>query len=657
MMPRGRPLLFAPWLLAVALANGGCGSDGPSAPDGEAGALAARVEDEPPGANCPGGGHAIHEGRDDDGDGALDPGEIDATEYVCAEQGELPGLLTTQAEEPPGEPCPHGGTAVRSGLDLDGDGALDAAEVAETTYVCAGAPTEEPEQAPERLVRIDEEPAGPRCLVGGAAVHSGVDDDRDGALDEEEIDDTEYVCDGSFIGDYTVNDADALLALDGIRVITGRLVIRWDQATAVALDDLAYVGGSLQVVDPDALERLSLPALAHVGGDLSVTSAPLLRSMSLPSLWRVGGALRLWDIDQLAALSLPELTEIGGALDPLADALLIQMEALADLAVPSLQRSGGRIYLDTPALERIAFPALFEAGGIDVTDGSAAQALELPVLREVHGDLSLTNVAAAQIALPRLEATAGRLSVSFAPRAARLSLPALRAVGDTFGVSASAELTDLDAPLLESAPQVMIEHLPKLTSFSLPALSTVQKRVSIVYNESLTRFSLPALRRTEWLTVWDNPRLTGLDGLAQLESVSQHIMLDGNLALEDLSGLASLAFIGGNLEIMGHHAMTRVGLSKLVKARFILIGRLGDGNDRLEVVDLPLLHEVDALGIVENERLTDLALPSLASVVGALTIAWNPAMPQCEAEALAAQLTEPPAEVHLHSNDDGGTCD
>ncbi|XXX78003.1 hypothetical protein WMF30_04420 [Sorangium sp. So ce134] len=654
MMPRGRPLLLAPWLLAVALANGGCGSDGPSAPDGEAGALAARVEDEPPGANCPGGGRAIHEGRDDDGDGALDPGEIDTTEYVCAGQGELPDLLTTQAEEPPGEPCPHGGTAVRSGLDLDGDGVLDAAEVSETTYVCAGAPTE----APERLVRIDEEPAGPGCLGGGAAVHSGVDDDRDGALDEEEIDDTEYVCDGSYIGNYTVNDADALLALDGIRVITGTLAIRWDLATAVALDDLAYVGGSLHVEAPDALERLSLPALAHVGGDFTVVSTPQLRSMSLPSLWRVGGALRLWDIDRLAALSLPALTEIGRTLDPLiTDALQIQMEALADLALPSLQRSGGRIYLDSPALERIAFPALLEAGGIDVADGSAAQALELPVLREVHGELSLTNIAAAQIALPRLEAAAGRLSVSFAPRAARVSLPALRAVGDTFVVSASPELTDLDAPLLESAPEVIVDHLPKLTSFSLPSLSTVRKRVSIVYNESLTSFSLPALRRTESLTVWDNPRLTGLDGFAQLESVSQHVMINGNPALEDLSGLASLALIGGNLEIMGNDAMTRIGVSGLVKAKFILIGRIGDGNDRLEVVDLPLLHEVNALAIVENERLTDLALPSLTSVVDSLTIAWNPAMPQCEAEALAAQLTEPPNEVNLHSNDDGGTCD
>jgi MYXO-CTERM domain-containing protein len=38
--------------------------------------------------------------------------------------------------EPPGENCPEGGQRLDSGLDLDADGELGAAEVRQTTFVC-----------------------------------------------------------------------------------------------------------------------------------------------------------------------------------------------------------------------------------------------------------------------------------------------------------------------------------------------------------------------------------------------------------------------------------------------------------------------------------------------------------------------------------------
>ncbi|XYI02278.1 hypothetical protein ACMHYB_21910 [Sorangium sp. So ce1128] len=662
-MHQNRPSVFAPLLLTLALASGGCGSEPPAAPpadDGGSPAPAVRIDDEPPGANCPEGGRAIHKGEDDDGDGVLDPGEIDATEYVCAEQGEgdLPELLTTRAEEPRGEHCPHGGTAVRSGLDLDGDGALDAQEVSGTTYVCAGAPPEEPEQTPERLVRIDEEQAGPNCIAGGAAVHAGLDDNADGTLDDEEIDHTDHVCGASLVGDYAVTDLDDLRALEGIRVITGTLTLLPELATVVSLPDLVYVGGSFEVEHAYALERLELPALAQVGGDLSVIFAPALRSLSLPSLARVGGALGLSWVDQLTAAELPELAEAGARLEPRLDAIAIQADALAELAMPSLRRSGGGIHLRGAALERVAFPALIEAGRFELWDSLAVQALEFPVLEAVRGDLIVWGIAAAEIALPRLLTVAGDLDVVDAQGAARLSLPELRGVGGTLLLARCAQLTALELPRLASAPRVIIRDQGRLTSFSLPALATVEEQVGIWYNPSLTDFSLPALRQTEWLSLSGNPRLAGLGGLAQLESVSRLMTVEDNLALEDLSGLAALSVLGGFLEIRGNHAMTRVGLARLERAKLIEIGRVGSGgNDRLGVVDMPALRRVDGLGISSNDRLTDLSLPSLTRIPGALNISMNPALPQCEAEALAAQLTGQPEQVYLGGNDDAGTCE
>jgi uncharacterized delta-60 repeat protein len=47
--------------------------------------------------------------------------------------------LTRADEEAAGAHCPSGGVALRSGIDADGDGLLDDAEVSSTRYVCAGA--------------------------------------------------------------------------------------------------------------------------------------------------------------------------------------------------------------------------------------------------------------------------------------------------------------------------------------------------------------------------------------------------------------------------------------------------------------------------------------------------------------------------------------
>src|SRR4029077_12890904 len=52
--------------------------------------------------------------------------------------------LIAQTPEPAGSNCGAGGDPVQSGLDVDGDGVLDSAEVMATACVCNGANGEEP---------------------------------------------------------------------------------------------------------------------------------------------------------------------------------------------------------------------------------------------------------------------------------------------------------------------------------------------------------------------------------------------------------------------------------------------------------------------------------------------------------------------------------
>jgi len=70
-------------LLVLALL-GGCGGDDDG---GASPGQLVRVVDEPPGDNCAGGGSAIETGTDDNGDGVLDAGEVESTSYVCAGGG------------------------------------------------------------------------------------------------------------------------------------------------------------------------------------------------------------------------------------------------------------------------------------------------------------------------------------------------------------------------------------------------------------------------------------------------------------------------------------------------------------------------------------------------------------------------------------------
>jgi hypothetical protein len=93
--------------------------------------------------------------------------------------------LVRQDPEPAGANCPDGGVRIESGLDLNGDGILEANEVTETNYVCSGVAS---------LVNVVPEPAGANCSAGGQAIKTGLDANGDGILQPGEVQKTSYVC-------------------------------------------------------------------------------------------------------------------------------------------------------------------------------------------------------------------------------------------------------------------------------------------------------------------------------------------------------------------------------------------------------------------------------------------------------------------------------
>ena len=138
---RMRTLLFRTALVcSVALVLNACGGG-----DGLSPRLL--VTSEAPGANCATGGSRIDAGLDADGNGVLDPSEAASTQYVCNGAGggaaaagaAIPILLVETGSEASGVNCATGGQRIRAGNDSNGNGVLDASEVASTGYVCNGA--------------------------------------------------------------------------------------------------------------------------------------------------------------------------------------------------------------------------------------------------------------------------------------------------------------------------------------------------------------------------------------------------------------------------------------------------------------------------------------------------------------------------------------
>jgi len=205
-------------LTLAALSACNFGSSGPSGPSGANGtngttgvsgtsgvtALVAVVA-EPSGKNCTDGGNRITSGLDTNGNGALDPSEVTNTQYVC---NGAPGSMGTAGAAgangqttlvatstvAAGANCPNGGKQINIGLDTNGNGVLDPSEVTSSSYVCNGATGA---TGTNSLVTVVPEAAGANCASGGSLVSSGLDTNGNGILDPGEVTNRQYICNGA----------------------------------------------------------------------------------------------------------------------------------------------------------------------------------------------------------------------------------------------------------------------------------------------------------------------------------------------------------------------------------------------------------------------------------------------------------------------------
>lgn len=156
------------------------------------------------GSTCATGGTLISMGIDDDGDGTLDAEEIDQRATICNGATGTTGAAALVKLTPIAAGTTDcngvGGTRVDAGVDDDHDGVLDEGEIDSTRLVCNGTAGDDGETGDDgatTLVRVTAVTAGGECAAGGQRIMAGLDDDRDGVLEDGEIDSTTLVCNGS----------------------------------------------------------------------------------------------------------------------------------------------------------------------------------------------------------------------------------------------------------------------------------------------------------------------------------------------------------------------------------------------------------------------------------------------------------------------------
>jgi Protein of unknown function (DUF1566) len=157
-----------------------------------------KITIENPGQNCSTGGTKIDTGIDENKNNTLDADEVQSTAYICNGSSGL-NILIRITDEPTGTNCTNGGYKINSGLDLNKDGTLGDSEISQTVYLCNG------NNGLNSLMNVTIEPAGSNCANGGYKIESGLDLNKDGLLNENEIVKTVYQCNSS--GQYQIGQS------------------------------------------------------------------------------------------------------------------------------------------------------------------------------------------------------------------------------------------------------------------------------------------------------------------------------------------------------------------------------------------------------------------------------------------------------------------
>jgi hypothetical protein len=423
---------------------------------------------------------------------------------------------------------------------------------------------------PNTLVRVDHVTNGPDCPTGGVAIQTGLDQDGDTFLDDDEITSTQFVCNGS-----------TAVACSGGNVLTGTIAVRttgdWDQLAGVDCID-----GELLIAGVTAAGIPALPDLQIITGDLVIAGNPSLSSLDgLDHVREIGGGYfvqsndALTDVSALAQVKRSNsiqligndaLTDLAG-LEPFVDigtVLVIANNAnLTSLAgLDNLRTTTKTLSIRAnPKLASIAaLDGLRQAQLLEVSGNDALETLSLGSLQKIDARLVVTaNDALTEVSLPALSTVGDFARFGGDPLLTAIDLPSLLTIGSLL-VTTDSSLASLRAPgLVFATVQVQLVDLPRLTVIQLDKLTSIGDSLSLATLPLLADLSGFAALHTIGgaFSVQATASLHDFTGLGALETVSGTMMVANNAQLRSFTGLTRMREVDGDLTITGNPMLPR----------------------------------------------------------------------------------------------------
>src|SRR5580704_2624559 len=202
--------------------------------------------------------------------------------------GTPPDVLTTTTPEPDGANCQYGGTKVEVGIDKNGNGMLDPDEVQSTFYICNQMPTPSPTD-PLMSLYYGELQIGSAADVAAAQGYTGVIGDviivpqEDTAAIAVDLPNLQFVS-GSITDcadEEGVAQETATLSLAALTQVGGNVGLECNFVTAASFPALTAVHDALYLLE-SSLVTWSAPLLASAGA-VSVVDTSLSTLANLPT--------------------------------------------------------------------------------------------------------------------------------------------------------------------------------------------------------------------------------------------------------------------------------------------------------------------------------------------------------------------------------------
>jgi hypothetical protein len=430
----------------------------------------------------------------------------------CSEDPEPPlTSLVTVAQENVGSNCATGGVKIETGIDANRNGTLDLNEVQNSSFVCNGANGLEGVAGPKG----DNGAPGLTSLIKVSNEPAGTNCKEGGVKVETGIDNDQN---GGLMGaevTSTVYICNGSLANHGLHtlVLTGNITNA--QAQEIIDKDFGPATQQIKIANCTNITRVNLGNL-KTATDIQIYANPALEEIDLSGLESIVGNFLVTGSPKLASLNLNKLSVISPE-----EYFVITETGLKVIDFPLLSiinkgyrmsYSGYTFLLN--GLQEISFPLLSECRGEFAVLSNSLGTLSFPELLDAD-TLLIRGDQVAEISFPKLQHVS-RMAID-SELLSSLTFPELLDLDVFYIDQSNLNLSSVNLPKLSYAYAIQA-HQTALQSISMPELDSIFF-LNIGSNQHLESVVLSAKFKVTTISIHSNSNLEMLTFPAELDFI------------------------------------------------------------------------------------------------------------------------------------------